>query len=259
MSVEFIITIFIIGLIGAFISGLLGIGGSVINYPMLLYIIPLVGLTALTSHEISGIIAVQVVASTMGGTIAYRKSEYLNKTVISYMGLSILMGSLIGGYVSSYFNEGVVNLVFASLATIAAIMMVLPKKEESTLEFDENDFNKKLSVIISFIIGVFSGIVGAGGAFILVPFMLVVLKLPLKMTIANSLAITFISALGTAGTKLITGQVLFIPALIMIVASLIAAPIGAKIGKRTNPKILKPILAVIIFMTSIKIWIDMIF
>src|SRR5690625_5811312 len=37
-SFVFIIIIFIIGFIGSFISGMLGVGGSIINYPMLLYI-----------------------------------------------------------------------------------------------------------------------------------------------------------------------------------------------------------------------------
>ena len=254
MSIELLVTIFIIGLVGAFVSGLLGIGGSVINYPMLLYIIPLIGLVPLTSHEISGIVAVQVLSSTIGGVIAYRGSEYLNKKIIIYMGISILAGSLIGGYISSYVDENIVNIVFASLATIASIMMIIPKKENSSDKFEESSFNAKLAAIISFITGIFSGIVGAGGAFILVPFMLVVLKIPLKITIANSLAITFISAIGTAGTKILTGQVLLIPALIMVIASLIAAPIGVRVGKVTNPKVLKPILALIILLTSIKIW-----
>ncbi len=42
MDIAFITTLFIIGFIGAFISGMIGIGGAVINYPMLLYIPSLV-------------------------------------------------------------------------------------------------------------------------------------------------------------------------------------------------------------------------
>ncbi|MGL5347053.1 MAG: sulfite exporter TauE/SafE family protein [Peptostreptococcaceae bacterium] len=258
MSIELIVTIFIIGLIGAFISGLLGIGGSVINYPMLLYVIPLVGLNPLTSHEITGIVAVQVLFSTFSGVIAYRKSEFLEKDIVTYMGISVLTGSMIGGYVSSFFDQSIVNLVFAILATIASVMMVLPQKGNETVEYEEEDFNKKLASIIAFIVGIFSGIVGAGGAFILVPFMLVVLKIPLKVTIANSLAITFISAIGTAGTKILTGQVLLVPAIVIVGASLIAAPLGAKIGKASNPKVLKPLLALLIFLSAIKIWSDII-
>ncbi|PAC67356.1 hypothetical protein CGS27_27960, partial [Enterobacter cloacae] len=55
MDFAFFITLFIIGFIGSFLSGMVGIGGSVINYPMLLYIPPLVGVMALSAHEVSGI------------------------------------------------------------------------------------------------------------------------------------------------------------------------------------------------------------
>ena len=60
--------------------------------------------------------------------------------------------------------------------------------------------------------------------------MLVVLGIPTRMTIASSLAITFISSIGGTIGKLMTGQVEYYPALILIVSSLIAAPLGARIG-----------------------------
>ena len=54
-----------------------------------------------------------------------------------------------------------------------------------------------------------------------------------------------------------TGQVDYWPAFIMIIASIIAAPLGAKIGKTMNTKILQGILAVLILVTAIKIWVDL--
>lgn len=104
MDIAFITTLFIIGFIGAFISGMIGIGGAVINYPMLLYIPSLVGVMSLTAHEVSGIGAIQVFA-TLGGVWAYRKSGLINKTLIIYMGSSILLGSVLGSYFSHYISE----------------------------------------------------------------------------------------------------------------------------------------------------------
>ena len=91
-------------------------------------------------------------------------------------------------------------------------------------------FNKPLAVLLAFVVGIGSGIVGAAGGFLLVPIMLVVLGIPTRMTIASSLAITFISSIGGTIGKLMTGQVEYYPALILIVSSLIAAPLGARIG-----------------------------
>ncbi|MNP73216.1 Sulfite exporter TauE/SafE [compost metagenome] len=54
-----------------------------------------------------------------------------------------------------------------------------------------------------------------------------------------------------------TGQVDYWPAIIMIVASLLAAPLGAKVGKTMNTKVLQAILALLILATAIKIWVDL--
>jgi uncharacterized protein len=256
MDLLFIITIFLIGFIGSYISGMVGIGGSIIKYPMLLYIPPLFGLAAFSAHEVSGISAVQVFFATLGGVWAYRKGGYLNKTLITFMGVSILIGSFIGSYGSRMMSGEIINLVYGILALLAAIMMFLPKKGREDIPPDQVTFNKWLAALFAFIVGIGAGIVGAAGAFLLVPIMLVILKLPTRVTIASSLAITFISSIGATVGKISTGQVEFLPAFIMVIASLIASPLGAKMGQKVNTKLLQWILALLILGTSIKIWLD---
>lgn len=256
MDFVFIITIFLIGFIGSFISGMVGIGGSIIKYPMLLYIPPLLGVATFSAHEVSGISAVQVFFATIGGVWAYRKGGYLNKKLIGYMGISILIGSFIGGYGSKLLPESGINFVYGILALIAAVMMFIPRKGIDDIPLDQVKFNKWLAALLSFIVGIGAGIVGAAGAFLLVPIMLVVLKIPTRMTIASSLAITFISSIGSTVGKISTGQVEYGPAFIMIVASLIASPIGAIIGKKVNTKMLQIILALLILATAVKTWLE---
>ncbi|PEA84819.1 sulfite exporter TauE/SafE family protein [Bacillus pseudomycoides] len=256
MSFSFMIVIFLIGFVGSFISGMVGIGGAIINYPMILYIPVLLGFTGYTAHEVSGITAIQVFFATFAGVWVYRKSGYINKTLVLYMGTSILVGSFVGSLGSRVLDAGQVNIVYAILATIAAIMMFIPKKNRSELPLEELTYNKGLASMLAFIVGASSGIVGAGGAFILVPIMLVILKLPTHMTIATSLAITFISSIGITAGKVTTGQVVVLPSIMIAIASLIASPLGASVGKRLNQKVLQWILAILIVSTSIKVWMD---
>jgi len=256
MELGFIVTIFLIGFVGSYISGMLGIGGSIIKYPMLLYIPPLLGFAAFSAHEVAGISAIQVFFATIGGVWAYRKGGYLNKSLIVYMGGSILIGSFIGAYGSNILAEDTINIVYGVLALTAAIMMFVPKKGIDDIPLDQVQFNKIIAAVSAFIVGVGAGIVGAAGAFLLVPIMLVLLKIPTRMTIASSLAITFISSIGATVGKITTGQVDWGPAAIMVIASLIAAPLGAIAGKKMNTKILQVILAVLILATAVKIWID---
>ena len=256
LSITFIVVIFALGFVGSFISGMLGVGGSIIKYPMLLYIPPLFGLAAFTAHEVSGISAIQVLFASLAGVWAYRKSGLLHKEIIIYMGGAILLGSFIGSYGSGFLSEEAVNVVYGILAVTAAVMMFIPRKtvEDTTVI----SFNKVVASSLALIVGIGSGIVGAAGGFLLVPIMLTVLKIPTRMTIATSLAITFISAIGGSVGKIITGQIDYWPAFIMIIASIIAAPLGAKIGQKMNVKILQWLLALLIAGTAIKIWVDII-
>ncbi|MBM7714731.1 putative membrane protein YfcA [Bacillus thermophilus] len=252
----FFIIIFLIGFVGSFVSGLVGVGGSIIKYPMLLYIPPLLGMATFTAHEVSGISAIQVFFASIAGVWAYRKGGFLKKDLIIYMGSAILIGSLIGSLGSGALSENTVNIVYGTLAVIAAVMMFIPKKKVDDKPMHEVTFNKPLAMGLALIVGIGSGIVGAAGGFLLVPIMLTVLHIPTRMTIASSLAVTFISSIGGTVGKIATGQIEYKSAAIMIIASIIAAPLGAKVSGKLNTKVLQLILAVLILATAIKTWTD---
>ncbi|WP_345241923.1 sulfite exporter TauE/SafE family protein [Pontibacillus salipaludis] len=258
MEWSLLITVFVIGLVGSFVSGLVGIGGAIVNYPMVLYIPPLLGFAAFSAHAAAGIVAVQVFVASFGGVWGYRKGNYLHKKLILYMGISILLGSLLGGFGASYLSEKVVNIVYGVLALIAVAMMFIPTHEEEEGS-DHPDFNKWIASISAFLVGIGAGIVGAGGAFLLVPIMLSILHIPTRMTIASSLAITFISSIGAVTGKLFSGDVPIMPALSIAIASIITSQLGAEAGKKANTKLLQTILAVLIIGTAIKIWWDILF
>lgn len=256
MTIPFIITIFLIGFVGSFLSGMMGIGGAIVKYPMLLFIPALLGFAAFTPHEVSGITAVEVFFASLSGVLAYRKSNLILKPLVLYMGISVLVGSVIGGVGSGMLSEAAVNIVYGILAVMAAIMMFIPKKNLDDRPIDEITFNRFIASSAAFIVGLAAGIVGAGGAFIMVPIMLVILKIPTRVTIATSLAITLLSSVGSASGKLLTGQVPYGPALVMIIASIIAAPIGVKVSRKVNTKVLQSILAILIIASAVKIWWD---
>ncbi|PAD66227.1 hypothetical protein CHH83_25025 [Bacillus sp. 7586-K] len=255
MDIHLIMTLFIIGFVGSFISGLLGIGGAIINYPMLLYIPAILGVGHFTAHEVSGITAFQVFFATIGGVLAYRKGGFLNKTLIVYMGTSTLIGSFIGGIGSTHLSESGMNIVYGMLALIAVVMMFVPKRGKDDSLLEQVKFNKWLAALFGFIVGLGAGIVGAGGAFLLVSIMLVVLKIPTRMTIASSLAITLISSIGAVSGKISTGQVQILPTLIIVIASLIASPLGANAGKRVNTKVLQGLIVILLLTTAVQTWI----
>lgn len=256
LDLGWVITLFAIGFVGSMISGMVGIGGSIVKYPMLLYIPPLLGFAAFTAQEVSAVSAVQVFFATLAGMFAYRKGGFINKKLVIAMGIPIIAGSFIGGYGSKYLPDSVINLTYAVMALVAAVMMFMPKKETDRTDYTDVRFSTTVAVIAAATVGLLSGIVGAAGAFITVPIMLVVLKIPTRVAIASSLAITFISSIGTTVGKMMGGHMLLIPSLVMVVASIVASPLGAKLGKKMKVKVLQWILAALITATVIKIWMD---
>jgi len=257
MTIGLIVTLFAIGLVGSFISGMLGIGGAIIKFPMLLYIPTLLGVGSFTSHEVSGITAVEVLVTSISGVLAFRKGSYLNAQLIMIMGAAVLVGSLGGSFLSSGFSEEGVNIVYGIYALLAAVLMLIPRKQVP--DTNEVTFNKPLAAALALFVGLGSGIVGAGGGFLLVPIMLVILKIPTRVTIASSLAITFISSIGGSIGKISTGQVEWLPVIILSVAAIIAAPLGAKVAKSMNTRALQIFLALLITLTAVKIWTDILF
>lgn len=256
MTIGLVITLFVIGFVGSFLSGMLGIGGAIINYPMLLFIPALVGAGSFTAHEVSGMIAVQVFFATLAGAYVLRKQKIIHVKLVGYMGTAIIIGSFAGGYGGMLLSGKIVNLVYAILTTIAAVMMLIPKKGMEDRPLEEVTFNRGIAVATALVVGIASGIVGAGGAFLLVPVMLSILKFPTRMTIATSLAITFISSIGAVVGKLAADHILFQPSLVLIVASLLAAPLGSRVSRLMNPRMLQAVLSVLIVGTTVKIWSD---
>ncbi len=98
--------------------------------------------------------------------------------------------------------------------------------------------------------------VGQGGAFIVIPIMLYILKIPLRVAVGSMLAIGLFSSTAGLTGKIATGQVPFLMAGAMLLGAIPFAPAGGYVGKKTNTKILKWLLALIISITAIKIMTD---
>ncbi len=256
MDVSLMFILFAIGFIGSFMSGMVGIGGAIINFPLLLYIPIALGFAGFTPQEVSSISAVQVFFATLSAMFVLKKSGHINKSLVVYMGSAIVIGSFIGGYGSKFLPGFTISIIYGALAFIASVMMFLPKKNNVQADMNAITFHKGTASFIAVFIGIASGIVGAAGAFITVPVMLVILKIPTRTAIATSLAITFISSIGTTTGKLMAGHVLLVPTVIIVIASMIASPIGAFISDKLNTKVLQWVLSFLIGATALKIGLD---
>src|SRR5699024_11912970 len=102
------------------------------------------------------------------------------KKLIFYLRRGILLGSLLGSYGSKFLTELQINIIYAILATVAVVLMFMPKKEVPFVRGSTLKFNGPLAATLAFITATAAGIVGAAGAFIVVPIMLVIFNIPTR-------------------------------------------------------------------------------
>ena len=222
------IIMLLIGIFGGFISGLVGIGGAIIIYPMLLLLPPLVGLPTYSAYIASGLTSSQVFFSTLSGSFKAYKNKDFSRTLVLNMGSGMIIGSILGAILANLINVQFVNMVYIIIALLALILMFI-KVVPSTSHIK---FNRLLLITIGGIIGLVSGIVGAGGAFIIIPVLLVIFKLPMNMVVTNSIVIAFISSIGAFMIKLLQGYIPIYSAIPLILGSILFTPLGMKMGQK---------------------------
>src|SRR5699024_1532191 len=163
MEITNMIVMLAIGIFGGFISGLVGIGGAIIVYPAILILPQLFGLDGYTAFVASGLTASQVFFSTLSGSIKARKQPEFSLPLIIYMVEGIVACSTFAAIITDKFDAIFINNVYIVIVILALILMMFKVKPSA----DSKPLNRGLLVIVGSIIGIISGIVGNGGAFII--------------------------------------------------------------------------------------------
>jgi uncharacterized membrane protein YfcA len=205
------------------------------------------------------------------------------------MGLLIVVGGSIGTalgiYTFSYFKgigkiDTVISLAYMYiLAIIGSLMLV-----ESLREIDRAKRNivvkKKLHVhywihglplrmrfpksklyesiftpiIIGLLVGFIAAIMGIGGAFILVPAMIYIIKMPTRLVPGTSLFVTiFVSVIVTFLHSFNYGSIDLLLVAMLVVGSIIGVQIGQKLGEKINSSGLRALLAILLLVVGIAI------
>ncbi|MBM4146462.1 MAG: sulfite exporter TauE/SafE family protein [Nitrospira sp.] len=253
----FYIFLFFAGSIGGFFSGLLGIGGGIIMFPLLFYIPPLLGFEAIGVKNITGLTMVQGFFASLSAILFYNKENLVNKSLALTLGLSLFLSSLIGSIISKGVSDKYLLFIFAILSFVASILMFMPRSYlKDDLTEDKIAFHKPAAIITGIITGFLLGMVGQGGAFILIPILLYGLRIPLRVALGSALAIGLFSATAGLIGKVATGQVPFYMTLALLLGAMPSARLGSMVSRKTKSQSLRWILAFVVSATAIKVWYD---
>ena len=206
--------------------------------------------------HVAGVTMTQVLAASLVGAWSHGRRAMVHRPLAVIAGAAMATGALVGAVASHRLSSEALLLVFGAMATVALPLMLIAPQGADQPPVGDVRFSRVAAAGYPGAIGIASGLVGAGGAFLLVPVLIGVLGIPVRITIGTSLAITGISAsMGFLG-KLVTGQIPLWPAVAVVVGALAGAPVGARLSRRAPVPLLRLALALVIAVVAIGVWID---
>jgi uncharacterized membrane protein YfcA len=255
----FLAILTLLGFGGALVAGLLGVGGAIIMIPLLLYGPPWLGFPPLPMRTVAAVSMVQVLFAALSGAIAHGRRGRVHRELALTAGALSALGSLLGGILSGWTPTWFLQAVFAVMATAGAALMALTLRDTAGDDGEaEGSFTlrRPIAALVGAGVGMAAGLVGAGGAFLLVPLLITVVGVPTRITIGSSLAITLWTAVAGVAGKLITGQVPLLPAAALVLEAVPGAQCGEWISRRLGPRALRGWLAAITTLVALRVWFD---
>ena len=282
MNVNILLIIFIGMLVGG-LSGLFGVGGGFLMTPLLIFL-------GIPPAVAVGTEAPHVLASSISGAIAH----WRRRNVDIKMGFILLLGGIAGSTVGvNIFKiligfgqvDLIIQLLFIFFLGLVGFSMLFEsarttiKKYRTTstirtklhqhswlhgLPFKMRFHRSKLYIstipplLIGFIVGILSAMMGVGGGFIMIPAMVYILGMSTNVVVGTSLfQIIFVTANSTFFQSYLNQTVDIVLAGLMILGGVIGAQIGARLGTRIRAEYLRGALAFIVLMVCLKIFLDL--
>jgi uncharacterized membrane protein YfcA len=253
-----ILLFLLLGTFTGFAAGLLGIGGGMLMVPFITML--------LTTRDFPRELIVHMAIATSLSTImftslssvrAHHKRGAVLWPVVKILAPGILIGSWIGPWIGTKLNSFGLSLFFAIFVGFSATQMLMDKKPAASRELPQAPGMFGAGTII----GVLSGLVGAGGGFISVPFM-TWCNVKIHNAVATSAALGFPIALAGTLSNIYFGMnepglppgslgFIYLPALLVIsFASVFTAPYGAKTAHALPVKSLKKVFAIVLYVLA---------
>lgn len=176
--------------------GLIGGGGSILTVPVLVFLFGVDPVLA-TAYSLFIVGA----TSLVGAFPKYRNNEINIKTAIIFGIPSILAVYATRAYVvpaipnelfvigSLVVTKAVMMMMLFAILIVFASVSMIRSKPATDQEEGEQVFNYPMTLLEGAIVGVFTGIVGAGGGFLIIPALVLFSKLPMKQAVGTSLLI----------------------------------------------------------------------
>lgn len=258
---EWIAAYLALGAVAGFLGGMFGIGGGTLLVPVLLLLFEAQHFPAEhTMHLALGSAMSVILFTSIASTRKHHQHGAVNWRVVFSISPGILLGTAIGSLVAASISAHFLTIFFALFICFAAIQILLDVKPHAARQLP--------GIAGMTLMGTFTGwlstLVSVGGGILAVPF-LIWCNVPIRHAIGTASAIAIPIAIGGTSGYILTGLhaanlpspslgYVYLPAMLgCAVASVITAPLGAKIAHRTNVALLRKLFAVLLLGVAAKL------
>jgi uncharacterized membrane protein YfcA len=277
LSVNALVIIALGGVVGL-LTGMVGVGGGFLTTPILIFygIPPAVAVASATT---------QITGTSVSGVLAHRRRKGVDYRMGAVVIAGGLAGALVGGILFRLLQQaGQIDTVIAILyvvllGTIGALMAreagaalgLLKRKDDpgkkarrhnpliASLPFRWRFYQSGLYIsplaplLLGFIAGMLTVLLGVGGGFIVVPAMIYILGMSAQVVVGTSLLqILFVTAATTLVHATSTKSVDIVLAGLLLLGSVIGAQFGARLAQKAKPELLRMFLAIIILAVALR-------
>ena len=250
-----------IGAFAGFFAGMLGIGGGAIMVPLLVMLFEAQDLPRNhILHLAVGTAMATILFTSVSSVRAHAVRGAIRWDIAAKLTPGILAGGLVGSGIASFIPTAAFAALFTAVIYLAATNMLLDRRPKASRQPP----GVAGMSVAGFLISATSAFAAVGGAFMTVPFMLWC-NVPMLQAIGTAAAIGFPIALsGTIGF-IVTGLretglpahtlgFVYLPALGgIVVASMLAAPLGAAVAHRLPTVWLRRIFAVLFYVIATRL------
>ena len=213
--------------------GFFGGGGSILTVPLLVYVF---GLDA--KQAIASSLLIVGVASLSGAIQHWRAGNVYLRQGLAF-GVAGMTGAFLGGRASAYVDGGVLLILFAAMMLLTAVAMWRGRKNPSSSPPDESTPVSRAAYLKlglqGFVVGGFTGLVGAGGGFLIVPALALWAGLPMAAAVGTSLLVIVLNCtagfIGTLSHVRVDGELVAAVAAIAVAGSFA----GTRLARVVDP------------------------
>jgi uncharacterized membrane protein YfcA len=257
------VAMLVTGCAAGVLAGLFGIGGGIVIVPVLEATLGFLGVdAAIRMHIAVATSLATIIPTSISSARAHHQRQSVDVEIVKRWAMFVLIGALLGAWIASQVHSRVLAMVFATLAMLVAIKMVfLPDTRNLTKEVPRGP----LVPVIPTAIGCFSSMMGIGGGTFSV-MTLTLFNQPIHRAVGTAALFGLVISLpATAGFILAgwgdvrlpagsLGYVSLIGFACIAPATIIAAPLGAKIAHGLSHKSLSMFFGAFLVVASLRLF-----